>query len=244
MIIYPAIDLRGGKCVRLVQGDPEQETVFSDDPAAMAARWCEAGAQYLHVVDLDGAFGGVSAHLEVIAGMAAAVDAPIQVGGGLRSLEAIQAVLDAGASRAILGTAAVRDPELVQRACGRFPERIAVGIDARNGEVAIRGWQEVTEVAAADMVRRLAGLPLAALICTDITTDGMLTGPNLDFLARLAELATCPIIASGGVSSLDDVRALMQLEGRGVAGAIIGKALYTGAVDFAAALALTRQEAA
>ena len=236
MLIYPAIDLRGGKCVRLIQGDPLRQTVFSDDPAAMAIRWRDAGARYLHVVDLDGAFGGSSEHLEIIASIAAA-GVPIQVGGGLRSLEAIRNVLDAGASRAIIGTAAVQEQGFVESACDAFPARIAVGIDARDGKVAIRGWQEVTAVAATDLARSFADLPLAALIFTDIATDGMLAGPNLEGLRCMAETASCPVIASGGVATVDDVRALRTLEPLGIDGAIIGKALYTGALDLAAAIA-------
>lgn len=236
MQIYPAIDLRGGKCVRLVQGDPARQTIFADDPAALALHWREAGATYLHVVDLDGAFGGSTAQLETIAAIVEAAAIPVQVGGGLRSLDAVRSIFAAGASRAIIGTAAVRERAFLERVCEAFPGRIAVGIDARDGKVAVRGWQEVTEIAATTLAEGLAGLPLAALICTDIATDGMLQGPNLAALRRLAAVAPCPVIASGGVSTVEDVRALRRLEPLGIAGAIIGKALYTGALTLAAAL--------
>ncbi|MBI3092253.1 MAG: 1-(5-phosphoribosyl)-5-[(5-phosphoribosylamino)methylideneamino]imidazole-4-carboxamide isomerase [Candidatus Tectomicrobia bacterium] len=242
MQIYPAIDLRGGKCVRLVQGDPQRQTVFSDDPAAMALHWRQAGATYLHVVDLDGAFDGSSAQLATIAAIVEAAAIPVQVGGGLRSLDAVRDLFAAGASRAIIGTAAVRQRDFLERLCEAFPGRIAVGIDARNGKVAVRGWQEMTEIAATTLAEGLAGLPLAALICTDIATDGMLQGPNLAALRQMAEAAPCPIIASGGVSTIEDVRALRRLEPLGIAGAIIGKALYTGALTLAAALAAAVQD--
>ena len=242
-LIIPAIDLRGGRCVRLVQGDPSRETVYSDDPVAVARAFAAAGARRLHVVDLDGAFAGLPRNLAVATAIARAVDIPVELGGGIRSMAAIEQVLAAGIAYAILGTAAIEQPELVEEACRRFPGRVLVGIDARDGRVAVRGWAEGTETDAVELAREMGRRGVSQIIFTDIARDGTLAGPNLAALERVAA-AGVPVIASGGVSSLDDLRALAALRDRGVVGAIVGKALYTGAVDLRAALALLRPEAA
>ena len=237
LLIIPAIDLRGGRCVRLVQGDPNRETVYADDPVAVARTFAAAGARRLHVVDLDGAFAGLPSNLSVAAAIAKAVDVPVELGGGIRTMAAIEAVLAAGITYVILGTAAIEQPELVEEACRRFPGRVLVGIDAREGRVAVRGWAEGTDKDAVELAREMRGLGVQQVIFTDIARDGMLSGPNLAALERVAQ-AGVEVIASGGVSSLADVRAIASMRERGVAGAIIGKALYTGAVDLKEALAV------
>lgn len=235
--LYPAIDLRGGRCVRLVQGRADAETVYSDDPVAVARAFAEAGARRLHVVDLDGAFEGLPRNLDVVTAIVQAVDIPVELGGGIRDMAAVDEVLRRGVQWVILGTAAVEQPELVDEACRRHPGRILVGIDARNGQVAVRGWVEGTAVDAVALARDMGRRGVEEIIFTDIARDGTLQGPNLEALARVAA-AGPRVIASGGVSSLDDVRALTALEAQGVVGVIIGKALYTGAVDLKEALAL------
>ncbi|HEY8418403.1 MAG TPA: imidazole glycerol phosphate synthase subunit HisF [Limnochordales bacterium] len=237
MLIIPAIDLRGGRCVRLVQGDPSRETVYADDPVAVARRFAAAGARRLHVVDLDGAFEGLPRNLSVALDIARAVDIPVQLGGGIRTMAAIEAVLSAGVAYVILGTAAIEQPELVEEACRRFPGRVLVGIDARDGRVAVRGWAEGTGRDAVELAREMGRRGVRQIIFTDIARDGTLQGPNLDALQRVAA-AGPQVIASGGVSSLADLEALAALEERGVVGVIIGKALYTGAIDLAQALAI------
>lgn len=239
MRVIPAIDLRGGRCVRLVQGRLDRETVYGDDPVAVARRWQAAGAEMLHVVDLDGAFGGVPRHLEVIGAIAAATGLPLQVGGGIRDLEAVDRVLGAGARRVILGTAAVEEPALVEEACAHYPGRILVGIDARGGRVAIKGWAEETARPAADLAAEMRERGVEEIIFTDIGRDGTLSGPNLDALREVAA-AGVRVIASGGVAALDDVRRLRALAPAGVCGVIVGKALYTGAIDLAEAIAAAR----
>ncbi|MGI6558423.1 MAG: 1-(5-phosphoribosyl)-5-[(5-phosphoribosylamino)methylideneamino]imidazole-4-carboxamide isomerase [Limnochordia bacterium] len=236
MLIIPAIDLRGGKCVRLVQGDPQAQTIYGDDPVAVARRWTEGGAERLHVVDLDGAFSGSPQHLDLI-GRISQVGPPIQVGGGLRTLEAIDALLAAGASYAIIGTAALSDPELLQQACKRHPGRILVGIDARDGQVAVKGWTEKTNQSARELALQVRDVGVNEIIFTDISRDGMLKGPNLKSLADMLDLGL-KVIASGGVSSLDDIRAISKLPN--ISGIIIGKALYTGDINLDEALALVR----
>lgn len=242
MILLPAIDLRGGRCVRLRRGDPAAETVYGDDPVAMAERWVAEGAQWLHIVNLDGAFDGEgagAANLEALQAILRRVPVPIQFGGGLRTLDAVTRVLDLGVRRAVLGTAAVRNRELVTTALARFGAgRLVAGIDARDGLVAIHGWRETTDVRAAGLGRELRALGMERAVYTDIGRDGMLSGPNVGAVARLAADTGLSIIASGGVSTLADVQALREIR---VEGAIIGQALYTGHIDLRAALELTQE---
>ncbi|MFZ5816020.1 MAG: 1-(5-phosphoribosyl)-5-[(5-phosphoribosylamino)methylideneamino]imidazole-4-carboxamide isomerase [Bacillota bacterium] len=236
--LYPAIDLKEGQVVRLKQGRMEDATVFDADPARVAYRWIEMGAQWIHVVDLDGAFAGASRNLRAVEQiLRAACGAKVQLGGGLRSLEAMEAALSLGVSRVIIGTKAL-EGELVARAVERFgPERVVVGIDARGGLVATNGWVDVTDVKATELARRVGAAGVTTIIYTDIAKDGMMAGPNFDEMAAMGRTGLS-IIASGGVSSLDDIRRLMSIEG--VSGAILGKALYTGAVDLEEAMALCR----
>jgi phosphoribosylformimino-5-aminoimidazole carboxamide ribotide isomerase len=238
--IIPAIDLRGGRVVRLLQGDPAQETHYGDDPAATAVAWELRGARRLHLVDLDGALDGSPANQPVLTAILRRVGIPAEVGGGLRSLDAIRAVLDLGAAVAVLGTAAIRDPRFLEAACAAFPGKVALGLDARGGLLAVSGWAEVTRVRATDLARRASELPLHAIIYTDIQRDGMLEGPNLSELGAVAAATRIPVIASGGISSTDDVHAIRALTPLGVTGAIIGKALYDGRLTLEAALAAGR----
>jgi len=241
MLVIPAIDLKEGKCVRLEQGLMERDTVYSDDPGAQARHWQDQGAELLHIVDLDGAFAGVPRNREAITRIVQAIDIPAQLGGGIRDLETIEAYLELGLSRVILGTVAKENPLLVAEACRHFENQIVVGIDAKNGLVAVRGWAEVTEMRAVDLAREFENVGVAAIIYTDISRDGMMQGPNLEATRELAEAVSIPIIASGGVSSLRDVENLMTIESSGIAGVITGKAIYTGALDLAEAVALTRR---
>ncbi|MGI6034190.1 MAG: 1-(5-phosphoribosyl)-5-[(5-phosphoribosylamino)methylideneamino]imidazole-4-carboxamide isomerase [Limnochordia bacterium] len=236
MLIIPAIDLRGGKCVRLIQGDPKAQTIYGDDPAAVAQRWAQGGAKKLHVVDLDGAFSGNPQHLDLI-GEISQVGPPIQVGGGLRTLEAIADVLAAGASFAIIGTAALADPILLEQACKEHPGQILVGIDARDGYVAVKGWTEKTKQPARELALKVRDLGVEEIIFTDISRDGMLIGPNLKSLEGMLDLGL-KVIASGGVSSLADIRAIAKLPN--ISGIIIGKALYTGDINLDEALAVAQ----
>jgi phosphoribosylformimino-5-aminoimidazole carboxamide ribotide isomerase len=234
MILYPAIDLKGGQCVRLRQGDMAQATVFNSDPAAQAGAFVATGAKFLHVVDLDGAVEGGSVNRAAVQAILAAIDVPVQLGGGIRDLNAIAHWLDAGIDRVILGTAALTDPALVEDACAEFPDRVAVGIDARQGMVAVRGWVETSHMTALDLAARFEDVGVAAIVFTDIERDGMMQGVNVAATARLAEVVSIPVIASGGVTSLDDIRALKRHAN--IAGAIIGRALYEGRIDLAEAL--------
>jgi len=236
MIIYPAIDLKEGHCVRLIRGDMEQATIFNDDPAAQAASFADAGASWLHLVDLDGAFAGKPMNAKAVEAIVNEVDIPVQLGGGIRSLETIENWLSRGVMRVILGTVAVKEPDLVKQACRKFPGRIAVGIDARGGRVAVEGWAEETDVKAVDLARKFADAGVEAIIYTDIDRDGVLEGANIPATAEMARAVSIPVIASGGVSSLTDIRGLIA-EKR-IAGAIIGRALYDGRIDLAAALKL------
>jgi len=240
MMILPAIDLKEGKCVRLMQGDPGQKTVYAEDPVEMAHRWEREGAEFLHVVDLDGAFSGFPVHLDLIEKIAQAVQIPIQVGGGMRSRESIGAVLERGAQRVILGTKAVGSPDFLEEACRHFERRILVGIDARGGYLSLEGWTQSTSLRAVDFAQEVSHYPLGGIIYTDISRDGTLEGPNLPALGEMAEATSLPLIASGGISSLEDVRAIMALEGKGIIAMIIGKALYSGRIDLPSAIALTR----
>lgn len=236
MLIIPAIDLRGGRCVRLLQGDPAREKAYSDDPAAVASAFAAAGARRLHVVDLDGALGAGSGNRPLIARIAAAAGLHLQVGGGLRRLADVEAVLTAGATWAILGTAAVEDPALVREAAARFPGRILVGVDARGGRVAVRGWQAETGRDAAEVAAEAAVLGASGVIHTDIATDGMLVGPNLAELERVAAAARVPVLASGGIGTIAHLEAVETLAPRGVRGAILGRALYEGMLDLGSAI--------
>jgi len=253
MIIFPAIDLRVGRCVRLTQGEPDDETVYGEDPVAIARRWAAAGAEWLHVVNLDGAFAGglegepdecgLPINLCRLRDIAAETTTPIQFGGGLRTFEDIELVLSLGASRVILGTIAVRQPEWVSEALDRFgSERIVVGIDARNGVVATQGWQEMSHLDAVDLGRQMVQRGVRCVVYTDIQRDGMLGGVNVSATATLAVQTGLSVIASGGVASLDDVRELRSVESSGVVGVVIGKALYTGDVDLAQAIAIAAQD--
>jgi phosphoribosylformimino-5-aminoimidazole carboxamide ribotide isomerase len=236
VILYPAIDIRGGRCVRLVEGDFTRETVFDADPADAARRWVDAGAEWLHVVDLDGAVAGAPSNGEAIARVRGAVDVPIQVGGGLRRLDDLEGVFSLGINRAILGTVALRDPDLVHDAVGRWGEAIAVALDARDGRVATDGWLEQSDAEAVDVARTMAAAGVRHLIVTDISRDGTLTGPNLDGLKQVIDAVDAGVIASGGMSSLADLEAAAAI---GAVGAIIGRALYDGRIDLREALTLT-----
>ena len=231
MEVIPAIDLLDGKCVRLYQGDYDRASIFNDNPVEVARQWALEGATRLHVVDLDGAKEGKSVNLSVIEAIARAIDIPVQVGGGLRARAGVSRLLDTGVQRAILGTVAVENPDLVTQLCSEFNDRIVVGIDARNGKVATRGWLETSEVEATKLAAEMAQAGAAAIIYTDIHRDGTLSGPNMDALRELAESIDIPVIASGGVSSLTDLLSLLSLESAGVTGAIVGKAIYIGDVS-------------
>jgi phosphoribosylformimino-5-aminoimidazole carboxamide ribotide isomerase len=238
MILYPAIDLKDGQCVRLLRGDMAAATTYNPDPAAQARAFRDQGFAWIHVVDLDGAFAGRSVNGAAVDAILAAVDLPLQLGGGIRDMAAIEGWLGRGVARVVLGTAAVKDPALVTRTCAAFPGRIAVGIDARDGRVAVEGWADTSDVLAIDLARRFEDAGVAAIIYTDIDRDGALAGPNVAATAALARAVRIPVIASGGVSSLDDLAALKALEADGVAGVISGRALYDGRIDPAAALQL------
>jgi phosphoribosylformimino-5-aminoimidazole carboxamide ribotide isomerase len=239
VLILPAIDLRGGQCVRLRQGDYSQETVFGDDPAAMARRWVEQGAKYLHLVDLDGARAGRPVNGDSVRRVVAAAGVPCQLGGGLRNEAHLAEALGWGVQRVILGTRALQDPAWCESMCRAFPNRVMLGIDARAGRVATEGWQQESTTSALDLARRCAAWPLAGIIYTDIARDGMLTGPNVEATAELAgAVPDVPVIASGGVTTLEDVAGLARA---GLTGAIIGRALYEGRLDLAAAIALARK---
>ena len=236
MEVIPAIDLLDGKCVRLYQGDYAQSEVFNDNPAEVAKSWLEQGATRLHVVDLDGAKAGKTSNLAAIEAIVKAVSIPIQVGGGLRDRSSVAQLLNIGVQRAILGTVAVEQPELVSELANSFPGQIVVGIDARNGKVATRGWLETSEVLATDLAQDMVTRGAAAIIYTDIHRDGTLAGPNLEALRELANGVKIPVIASGGVSSLTDLLSLLALESLGVTGAIVGRAIYTGDVNLKEAI--------
>ena len=237
MILYPAIDLKDGACVRLLRGEMEAATVFGTDPAAQARAFQDAGCRWLHLVDLNGAFAGAPVNGAAVEGILAAVTVPAQLGGGIRDRATIEAWLEKGIRRVILGTAALRDPELVRQAAAAHPGRVAVGIDARDGRVAVEGWAETSDVTALDLARRFEDAGVAAIIYTDIERDGAMQGPNVAATAALARAVSIPVIASGGVSSMDDLRAL-KASGAPLDGAISGRALYEGKLDLAEAVAL------
>jgi phosphoribosylformimino-5-aminoimidazole carboxamide ribotide isomerase len=238
MIVYPAIDLRGGCCVRLTQGAFDRETVYDDDPVAVARRFVAAGARWLHVVDLDGARAGRPVQAALVAAVCAAVPVPVQVGGGLRDEAAVAAVLAAGAARAVVGTVAATDPERCAAICRAHPGRVAIGLDARDGKLRTAGWTETAALDATTAAGRAAALGAAAVVYTDIGRDGTERGPDLEGTRAIARAAGVPVIASGGIGGLDDVRAVAALAADGVAGVVIGRALYTGAVRLEDALAV------
>ena len=238
MILFPAIDLKDGKCVRLKLGEMDQATVFNDNPAAQAALFEAQGFKYLHIVDLNGAFAGKPVNGAAVEAILKAIKMPAQLGGGIRDLDTIEAWLTKGIRRVILGTIAVRDPALVKAACKAFPGRVAVGIDAKGGKVAVEGWAETSELTAIDLARRFEDAGVSAIIYTDIERDGILKGLNLPATAELARATSIPVIASGGLASIDDVKALLQPEYRMLEGAISGRALYDGRIDPKQALAL------
>jgi phosphoribosylformimino-5-aminoimidazole carboxamide ribotide isomerase len=239
MQIWPAIDLRGGKCVRLRQGDYSQETVYGDDPAQVAIRWVAEGATCLHLVDLDGARDGSSANLDAVAAILAAVSIPCQLGGGIRDEAAIQRLLNMGLTRLVIGTRALKEPDWFRRVASRFPSQLALGIDAKGGYVATDGWLQTSATSAIELAQQFAGEPLAAIIYTDISRDGMLQGPNFEAMEQMNAAVESDVIASGGVTRADDVRRLAELD---LAGCIIGRALYEGTLTLRDALAASRSQ--
>jgi phosphoribosylformimino-5-aminoimidazole carboxamide ribotide isomerase len=240
VILFPAIDLKNGQCVRLEQGDMARATVFNLDPAAQARAFAAQGFEYLHVVDLDGAFAGKPINALAVEAMLGEIAIPVQLGGGIRDLATVEGWLAKGVRRVIIGTAAVRDPELVKGAARRFPGRVAVGLDARDGKVAVQGWAELSELSALDIARRFEDAGVAAIIYTDVSRDGMLKGLNLDATVALADSISIPVIASGGLASIGDIKALLAPRAKKLAGAIAGRALYDGRLDAAEALKLIR----
>jgi len=236
MLIIPAIDLKEGKCVRLEQGLMDKATVYSDDPATTAKHWESQGAEILHVVDLNGAFAGVPKNLEAITAIRSAVRMPIEVGGGIRDIATIETLVSIGIDRIILGTAAIENPDFVRDACKRFPGRIIVGIDAKDGMVAIKGWAEVTKVKAVELAQKMQDYGVIAIIYTDIRRDGMLSGPNIEATQALAKALHIPVIASGGVHTMKDIENLLTVRYSGVSGVITGKAIYSGSLDLREAI--------
>jgi phosphoribosylformimino-5-aminoimidazole carboxamide ribotide isomerase len=239
MIIIPAVDIKNGRCVRLLQGRKDEETVFSDDPAKMAMKFEEKGAELIHVIDLDGAFSKSPQNLNSIRKIIASVKTDVQVGGGIRDKKTIRMFIDLGVKRVIIGTEAIKNPELVKDACQEFPGQIVVGIDSRKGMVAIEGWTETTKIEALDLAKQFEDCGVAAINFTDIYRDGMQTGPNLEETKIIAQNVSIPVIASGGVSSIDDIKNLIELNKFGVTGIITGRALYSGNLDLKQAIKLT-----
>ncbi len=244
MILFPAIDLKDGACVRLRRGEMAEATVFNDDPADQARAFAGAGFDWLHLVDLNGAFAGAPVNAAAVDAVLAAVDLPVQLGGGIRNAATVARWLDAGVRRVILGTVALRDPALVKEACRRHPGRVVVGIDARDGRVAVEGWGETSDITARDLALRFEDAGVAAIVFTDIARDGILAGINVEATAALAGALTTPVIASGGLASLADLRALMAVADAGIEGVVAGRALYDGRLDPRAALAVLRGDGA
>ena len=240
MIIFPAIDIRGGKCVRLLKGDFEKETIFSDKPADMAKKWESMGAEYLHLVDLDGARAGAPQNLETVKSIIDAVKIPVELGGGIRTMTDIENVLGLGVARVILGSVAVRDPELVREACEKYGERVVVGIDARDGIVAVDGWGVSGDVEATELAIRMKAAGVGTIIYTDISRDGPLEGVNVEATKNLAEKSGVKIVASGGVKSIDDIKALKNVATSGIEGVICGKSIYMGTLDLKAAIEIAK----
>ena len=243
MILFPAIDLKDGQCVRLIRGLMEEATVFNEDPAAQARDFVDQGFEYLHLVDLNGAFEGRPVNATAVDAILNAIDIPVQLGGGIRDLATIETWLDKGVTRVIIGTAAVKNPGLVIEACKKFPGQIAVGLDAKDGMVAVEGWAEVSDLSVLDMARRFEDAGVAAIIYTDIARDGVLEGLNIEATVALANAISIPVIASGGLSSIEDIRRLIAANCKGLEGAISGRALYDGRIDTAAALRLLKEAA-
>lgn len=239
MIIIPAIDLKGGKCVRLLQGREEDVTVYSDDPVATARRWADTGAELIHIVDLDGAFSGEQKNLEAVRAIRDAVDVKLELGGGIRDMERIDLLVSLGIDRVILGTVAAENPDLVKSSCSKYPGQVIVGIDAKDGKVAVRGWVEVTGHEAVEFAKTVEGHGAAGIVYTDISRDGMLSGPNVEATKNLADSVGIPVIASGGVKSMDDIKNLLDVGG--IWGAITGKAIYSGSLDCKEAIRLTKE---
>ncbi|RJQ45657.1 MAG: 1-(5-phosphoribosyl)-5-[(5-phosphoribosylamino)methylideneamino]imidazole-4-carboxamide isomerase [Nitrospiraceae bacterium] len=239
MIVIPAIDLKDGKCVRLLQGRKEEVTVYSDDPAAMAKHWASLGAELLHIVDLDGAFSGEQGNIEKIKMIRKAIDIPIEVGGGIRDLERMEKLINLGVDRIIFGTSAARNPDMIGMACNKYPGKVLVGIDAKDGKVAIKGWVELTDLGAIDFAKKMESFGAAGIIYTDIERDGMLSGPNIDAMGRMVTAVNIPVIASGGVSRIIDIKNLMQI--KKLWGVITGKALYSGLLDLREAIQITKK---
>ena len=240
MLVIPAIDLKEGRVVRLEQGLMDRDKAYSDDPAAMAAKWSDAGAELIHVVDLDGAFAGKPMNMDKVLAIVEASGAAVELGGGLRDLATIRDYLKKGVDRIILGTAAHRDPDLVRAACDEFPGRVVVGIDAKDGKVSVQGWAEITDMPAADLARRYEDMEVAAIIYTDIAKDGMLSGPSTESTVELARGIDIPVIASGGVADIEHIRELKKYEGDGIVGAITGRAIYEGTLDLAEAFKVAK----
>jgi phosphoribosylformimino-5-aminoimidazole carboxamide ribotide isomerase len=240
MIIIPAVDIKAGRCVRLLQGRKDAETVYSDDPVQMAKKWESQGAKLIHVIDLDGAFQQHPQNTDAIKKTVEQLDIPVQVGGGIRNERTIRKYIEIGVERLIIGTEAINNPKLVETACKAFPGQIVVAIDARRGMVAIEGWTQTTPMKAVDLAKRFEDCGVAAINFTDIDRDGMQTGPNIEETRRIAEAISTPVIASGGVATIDDVKNLLPLNAMGITGIIIGKALYSGALDLKDAIALTK----
>ena len=241
MLVIPAIDLRGGQCVRLEQGKLDKETIFSKDPVFIAKIWQAQGAKMLHIVDLDGAFSGVSQNTKIIKKIVKAVKIPVEVGGGIRNLKTIKKMLDRGIERVVLGTVAVYDPSLVRKAIDEFGRRVIVGIDAYEGRVAIAGWKDITSVKAVELAKKLEAWGISEIIFTDIAKDGMMQGPNLAGIRKIGRAINIPLIVSGGVSSLKDIKKIKLLEKYGVRGMIIGKAIYTGDIKLAEAIKIAEE---
>ena len=243
MLIIPAIDLKDGQCVRLKQGLMDQSTVFSSDPAAMASQWVQEGARRLHLVDLNGAFAGAPVNGEVVKEVTSNYpDLPVQIGGGIRNMQTIETYISAGVSWVIIGTQAVKEPELVAEACKEFPEKIIVGLDAKNGFVATEGWAEVSDIKATELAKRFEQDGVNCIIYTDIARDGMLQGVNVQETVTMAQASSIPIIASGGITNMDDIRALKEVESAGIIGAITGRAIYEGTLDLETAQAYCDKE--
>ncbi len=240
MIVIPAIDLKDGKCVRLLQGRKEDVTVYSDNPAEMAEKWVDMGARLLHVVDLDGAFTGEQKNFNSISEIRKAIHIPIEVGGGIRNIGRIETLVDLGVDRIIIGTSAAKDPDMVKDACEKFPGKVLVGIDAKDGKVAVKGWVEITELGAIKFAKQMQDIGAAGIIYTDISRDGMLTGPNIEAMAKMVKAVDIPVIASGGVSKLDDIKDLKKIDN--LWGVITGKALYSGALDLKAAIEISQED--
>lgn len=241
MIIIPAVDIKNGRCVRLLQGRKDEETVFSNDPVKMAMKWNNEGVELIHVIDLDGAFEKSPQNLKSIEKIIKNVKAGVQVGGGIRDKKTIRMFIDLGAKRVIIGTEAIKNPKLVKDACKEFPGRIVVGIDARNGMVAIEGWTETTKIKAVDLAKQFEDSGVAAINFTDIYRDGMQTGPNIKETMIIAQTVSIPVVASGGVSTIEDIKKLIQLKKFGVTGIITGKALYSGNLNLKEAIKLTKE---